>query len=302
MTVKVIGILFSVLLVLFLNPTESGLAHNGVDEATEAANIVSQWNLWMAVVLVAILVIYVYRFKTEQDFFKKFGFFFSALVVLYVTLGSPLHVLGDHYLFSAHMLEQSLIYTLLPPLLLLGLPKRFVEPIIRIGLRTKILSFLKRPLIPLLVFNVLFSFYHLPLIFNLVVGNSMLHNLMHFILTLTAFFMWIPLIPMVKELDKLSEIHKIGYIFAAGMLLTPACALIIFSDQSFYTVYSDAPQLFASLPPLEDQRTGGIVMKVVQEIVYSTVIGYIFLKWARKEKVDEIDALPSNFTVGGVNQ
>ena len=262
MTVKVIGILFSVLLVLFLNPTESGLAHNGVDEATEAANIVSQWNLWMAVVLVAILVIYVYRFKTEQDFFKKFGFFFSALVVLYVTLGSPLHVLGDHYLFSAHMLEQSLIYTLLPPLLLLGLPKRFVEPIIRIGLRTKILSFLKRPLIPLLVFNVLFSFYHLPLIFNLVVGNSMLHNLMHFILTLTAFFMWIPLIPMVKELDKLSEIHKIGYIFAAGMLLTPACALIIFSDQSFYTVYSDAPQLFASLPPLEDQRTGGIVMKV----------------------------------------
>lgn len=298
MTVKVIGILFSVLLVLFLNPTESGLAHNGVDEATEAANIVSQWNLWMAVVLVAILVIYVYRFKTEQDFFKKFGFFFSALVVLYVTLGSPLHVLGDHYLFSAHMLEQSLIYTLLPPLLLLGLPKRFVAPIIQVGLRTKILSFLKRPLIPLLLFNVLFSFYHIPLIFNLVVGNGMLHNLMHIILTMTAFFMWIPLIPMVKELDKLSEIHKIGYIFAAGMLLTPACALIIFSDQSFYTVYSDAPQLFASLPPLEDQRTGGIVMKIVQEIVYSTVIGYIFFKWARKEKVGEIDALPSKSTVG----
>ncbi|WP_282019658.1 cytochrome c oxidase assembly protein [Planomicrobium okeanokoites] len=252
----------------------------------------------MAVILVIILGVYVYQFKTEEDFFKKFGFFFSALVVLYVTLGSPLHVLGDHYLFSAHMLEQSLIYTLLPPLLLLGLPKRFVAPIIQVGLRTKILSFLKRPLIPLLLFNVLFSFYHIPLIFNLVVGNGMLHNLMHIILTMTSFFMWIPLIPMVKELDKLSEIHKIGYIFAAGMLLTPACALIIFSDQSFYTVYSDAPQLFASLPPLEDQRTGGIVMKIVQEIVYSTVIGYIFFKWARKEKVGEIDALPSKSTVG----
>ncbi|RLQ93048.1 hypothetical protein D9754_01940 [Planomicrobium sp. Y74] len=287
---------------LFINPIKSALAHNGGDEATEAANLVLQWNLWMAVVLFAILVVYVYRFKTEQDFFKKFGFFFSALSVLYLSLGSPLHVLGDHYLFSAHMLEQSLIYTLLPPLLLLGLPKRFVAPLIRVGLRTKGLSFLKRPLIPLLLFNVLFSFYHLPLIFNLVVGNSMLHNLMHLILTVTAFFMWIPLIPMVKELDRLSEIHKIGYIFAAGMLLTPACALIIFSDQSFYTVYSDAPQLFASLPPLEDQRTGGIVMKVVQEIVYSTVIGYIFFKWARKEKLDEVDEVPSKFTVGGVNQ
>lgn len=295
---RITGILFSILLVLLLNPIKSVLAHNGVDETVEAANLFSQWNLWMAVILVIILGVYVYQFKTEEDFFKKFGFFFSALVVLYVTLGSPLHVLGDHYLFSAHMLEQSLIYTLLPPLLLLGLPKRFVAPIIQVGLRTKISSFLKRPLIPLLLFNVLFSFYHIPLIFNLVVGNGMLHNLMHIILTMTAFFMWIPLIPMVKELDKLSEIHKIGYIFAAGMLLTPACALIIFSDQSFYTVYSDAPQLFASLPPLEDQRTGGIVMKIVQEIVYSTVIGYIFFKWARKEKVGEIDALPSESTVG----
>ena len=36
---KVTGILFSVLLVLFLNPAESGLAHNGVDEATEAEKV-----------------------------------------------------------------------------------------------------------------------------------------------------------------------------------------------------------------------------------------------------------------------
>ncbi|WP_083394488.1 cytochrome c oxidase assembly protein [Planococcus donghaensis] len=299
---KVIGILFSVLLVLFLDPTESVLAHNDVDEATEAANLASQWSLWMAVALVVVLVAYVYQFKAEEDFFKKFAFFFSALVVLYVTLGSPLHVLGDHYLFSAHMLEQSLIYTLLPPLLLLGLPKRFVAPIVRLGIRTKILSFLKRPLIPLLMFNVLFSFYHIPLVFNVVVDNNVLHNLMHFVLTLTAFFMWIPLIPMVKELDTLSEIHKIGYIFAAGMLLTPACALIIFADQSFYTVYSDAPQLFASLPPLEDQRTGGIVMKVVQEIVYSTVIGYIFFTWARKERLSKVDPVPTNSFIEEVNQ
>lgn len=252
--------------------------------------------------LVVVLVAYVYQFKAEEDFFKKFAFFFSALVVLYVTLGSPLHVLGDHYLFSAHMLEQALIYTLLPPLLLLGLPKRFVAPIAQFGLRTKILSFLKRPLIPLLLFNTLFTFYHMPLIFNVVVDNDVLHNLMHLVLTLTAFFMWIPLIPMVKELETLSEIHKIVYIFAAGMLLTPACALIIFADQPFYTVYSDAPQLFASLPPLEDQRTGGIVMKVIQEIVYSTVIGYIFFKWARKERLSKVDPVPTNSFIGEVNQ
>lgn len=162
------------------------------------------------------------------------------------------------------------------------------------------ISFLKKPLIPLLLFNVLFSIYHIPLIFNAVVSNNFLHNLTHFVLTITALFMWVPLIPIVKELDCLSDIQKIGYIFAAGVLLTPACALIIFSDAPFYSVYNSAPQLFKSLPPLDDQQTGGIIMKVIQELVYGTMIGYIFFKWARKERLKDEWATTS--LTGVVNQ
>lgn len=135
-----------------------------------------------------------------------------------------------------------------------------------------------------------FLFTIFKLIFNIVVANNLLHNLTHLVLTLTALAMWVPLIPVVKELDKLSEIQKIGYIFAAGILLTPACALIIFTNQPFYTVFSEAPQLLALLPPLEDQKTGGVIMKVVQEFVYGTMIGYIFFKWARKERLNEVTA------------
>ncbi|WP_019414672.1 cytochrome c oxidase assembly protein [Paenisporosarcina sp. TG20] len=291
---KISMLLMAIIVVTIFNPMGNVLAHNGFNEQNGAADIYSQWNLMLAGTMVVILAAFVYKFKTEEDFSKKFAFFFSALVVLYVTLGSPLHLLGDHYLFSAHMLEQSLVYTVFPPLLLLGLPKRFVAPIIHFGLRIKILSFLKYPLIPLLLFNVLFSFYHIPLIFNIVVANNLLHNLTHLILASTALAMWVPLIPVIKELDKLSEIQKIGYIFAAGILLTPACALIIFTNQPFYTVFSEAPQLFALLPPLEDQKTGGVIMKVVQEFVYGTMIGYIFFKWARKERLNDVDVLPSN--------
>ncbi|OQP03283.1 hypothetical protein B1690_17710 [Geobacillus sp. 46C-IIa] len=45
-----------------------------------------------------------------------------------------------------------------------------------------------------------------------------------------------------------------------------------------YTVYYDTPQLFKTLSPLEDRQAGGVIMKVVQEIVYGTMIGYISLK------------------------
>ncbi|WP_121662166.1 cytochrome c oxidase assembly protein [Metabacillus litoralis] len=285
---KQINVLIGVLLFSILNPIKSVLAHNGIDEQNSTKTIFDQWNIILFGALVIFLVAYIYLFKKEQDFLKKFSFFFSAVLIFYLAMGSPLHLLGDHYLFSAHMLEQSLVYIALPPLLLLGLPKHFVEPIFAFGLRYKIIRFLKYPLIPLLLFNVLFSFYHIPFIFNLVVSNNILHNLTHAILTVTAFFMWIPLIPMVRELDKLTEVQKVGYIFGAGVLLTPACALIIFSEQTFYPVYSEAPQLFSILPPLEDQRTGGIIMKMVQEIVYGTMIGYIFFKWAKKERSKDI--------------
>lgn len=289
--------IFSILLMTIIGvtisyPMDIVIAHNGLDEQVDMKEVYSQWNFMMAGTLIVILTAYVYKFKEDGDFIKKFAFFFSALVVLYIAIGSPLHILGDYYLFSAHMLEQSLVYIGFPPLLLLGLPKRFIAPIIQFGLRMKVFKLLKYPLIPLLLFNVLFSFYHIPLLFNTIVANNVLHNLTHIILTLAAFAMWIPLIPIVKEVDTLSEIQKIGYIFAAGILLTPACALIIFSNQPFYTIYIDAPQLFATLPPLEDQKTGGIIMKVVQEVVYGTIIGYVFYKWARKERVNDIDEQP----------
>ncbi|MBB3854344.1 hypothetical protein DV713_08435 [Parageobacillus thermoglucosidasius] len=60
------------------------------------------------------------------------------------------------------------------------------------------------------------------------------------------------------------------------MLLTTACALIIFANEPFYTVYYDAPQLFKTLSPLVDQQAGGVIMKVVQEIVYGTMIECVF--------------------------
>ncbi|RBP05347.1 cytochrome c oxidase assembly protein [Rossellomorea aquimaris] len=247
-------------------------------------NIFNEWNYLLAAVLIVIMGFYLIKFKES---FSQSICFFLALVVFYIALGSPLHLLGDQYLFSAHMLEQSIVYIALPPLLLLGLPKKIIEPLMAWGLKKKIFSILKYPLILLLLFNVLFSLYHIPTVFNTVVGNTLLHNMTHAVLTFTAILMWVPLIPLTRELETLSEIQKIGYIFASGVLLTPACALIIFSNDPFYTVYSNAPQLFDLLPPLDDQRTGGIIMKVFQEIVYGSMIGYIFFKWAKKERENE---------------
>lgn len=247
-------------------------------------NFMSEWNYPLAFVFIFLMGLYL--IKLRGTIFQTICFFL-ALSIFYTALGSPLHFLGDKYLFSAHMLQQSIVYIAFPPLLLLGLPKKLIQPLIEWGYKTKVISILKRPLISLLLFNVLFSLYHIPLVFNTVVENTLLHNMTHALLTLSAILMWMPLVPLTKELETLSEIQKIGYIFAAGVLLTPACALIIFSNNLVYSVYANAPQLFELLPPLDDQRTGGIIMKVFQEVVFGTMIGYIFFKWAKKERESE---------------
>ncbi|MDQ1911515.1 cytochrome c oxidase assembly protein [Paenibacillus sp. GD4] len=41
---------------------------------------------------------------------------------------------------------------------------------------------------------------------------------------------------------------------------------------------------------MNDQSFGGVIMKIVQEIVYGWALGYIFYRWYRRERKDELFA------------
>ena len=44
------------------------------------------------------------------------------------------------------------------------------------------------------------------------------------------------------------------------------------------------PEFLHWMPVVQDRQTGGIIMKIVEEIVYGTIIGYVFFRWARRER------------------
>ena len=52
------------------------------------------------------------------------------------------------------------------------------------------------------------------------------------------------------------------------------------------------PELFTNMPTLVDQQLGGIIMKIIQEIIYVGVLGNIFIKWYKEEQdnAEEITA------------
>ena len=50
------------------------------------------------------------------------------------------------------------------------------------------------------------------------------------------------------------------------------------------------PDMFHTLPLLEDQQLGAILMKIIQEIVYGSILAVVVFDWARKERAK--DAVP----------
>jgi putative membrane protein len=253
------------------------------------------------------------KYFNDSEVVKKrtIFYFLFGIILVYTVKGSPVDLLG-HLMFSAHMTQMSVLYLGAVPFLLLGLPDWFYRSIFKNKRINALIRFVTKPLFALLLFNLLFSFYHLPDIFDVVKTDVLLHGIFTSILFITAIIMWWPIVCPLPEMDKMPHLAKIGYIFANGMLLTPACALIIFAEKTLFTTYTDmtawvqalelcvpasmlstldlsgGPEFFSWMPTLEDQKFGGIIMKIVQEIVYGSMLGYIFIQWIKTERAQDV--------------
>jgi putative membrane protein len=215
-----------------------------------------------------------------------------SAILLYIAIkGTPIQILGHHYLFSVHMGQMAVLYLMIAPLSILAVPEQVWRSWLnKSDLILRVFKWVTKPLIALIVFNSLFSFYHIPAIFDAAVSNVFIHYTYHWVLIITAFAMWWPVLCPVKELDTLSDLKKVGYVFANGVLMTPACALIMFADYQLYETYRNVPQLYATMTPSEDQHVGGVTMKIFQEVIYAFVLGLIFYRWVKKERAqDKVD-------------
>lgn len=216
---------------------------------------------------------------------KKIYFMF-AIFVWNFAISSPLDLLA-HELFSMHMFQMSLLFILVPPFLLLGIPDWLIRPVIEINGIRQVFKFFTKPIIILFLFNGLMSLYHVPVIFNAVMESHLLHFLAHLILLLAALCMWWPVVCPVPEWDTVKPLFKLAFIFANGFLLTPACALIMFADTVLFDHYSHMSQLAPIIAPLNDQQLGGVIMKIMQELVYISAIGIVLSRWMKEQRKED---------------
>ncbi|MET3698120.1 putative membrane protein [Bacillus oleivorans] len=276
------------------------------------------WSPYFLLLLIVITSLYFYMIRTLQKKrptaeplqTKEAVYFVSGIALIYLTMGSPLDVMS-HIVFSAHMTQMAVLFLIAPILIILGVPSWIWRKFLIEGKIAPVFRLFTKPILALILFNGIFSFYHVPLVFDHVKTDVLLHGIYMLLLFILAFCMWWPLINKVEVNRSLSGLKKIGYLLAASVLLTPACALIIFAEVPLYLTYTDpthwaeamklclpigvsiadlgitGPEMFNTMPLLDDQQLGGVLMKIIQEIVYGYVLASIFFSWYRQEQEAE---------------
>lgn len=248
---------------------------------------------------------------------KQHLLFYSGLALLYVIKGSPVDLMS-HIMLGAHMIQMAFLYFLAPILLMRGLPAWWWRWFVNLPFIKPIFSFFTTPLVALALFNSLFPIYHIPVVFDFSKASPTAHFIITVVLFIFAVFMWWPIITPVEEMDTLQPLLKIGYLVLSIFLISIACALIIFADELIYEAFSSngawvqslsicvpgdvldgisgslsGPEMFSPMSAIDDQQLGGIVMMTMQQIIYTSVISWVFFGWFTRKNMT-VDPMPVN--------
>lgn len=213
---------------------------------------------------------------------QRWQWYLGLLLMLGVS-GWPVHDIGEQSLFTVHMVEHMVLSLVVPPLLLMGLPRWLADATLGHPKVAPWLRPLSRAIPAFFIFNVTFVLIHWPDVVQLMLTNDLAHFGIHTLLFVSAFLMWIPVLSPTSALPKLGRPMQMLYLFGQSLLPTIPASFLTFSSVALYTVYGDA-SLAWGLSPVSDQTIAGIVMKLGGGLILWATIAVIWFRWTSEER------------------
>ena len=211
--------------------------------------------------------------------------FLIGMAVLYLAFGTPLDALSDDFLFSAHMVEHLLEIFVLVPLLLHGTPGWLMAPALAWRPLRGVLGAALSPWLGATIFNVIFSVFHLPLLYNLTLSSEAFHFFEHAMFFIGAIGLWWSVLAPADLRRPFPPGAQMIYAFYNMMAMMPAFVLITFAGHPLYA-YGEAPRQFG-LSPYGDQQLGAMIMFFGSALAYLVIFMAAFLPFAAKVAADE---------------
>jgi putative membrane protein len=216
----------------------------------------------------------------------KIALFLGGLLVLFLSLNGPIHDLSDTYLFSAHMVQHLLLAQAVPPLLLAGTPAWLLRPLIRRPAIRRVARAVTTAPAGFLLYSLVFTLWHLPVFYNLMMAHHNVHIVMHLMVLVSATCMWWPVMGMLDGLPRPSPPNQILYLFLLGIPMMIAAAMITLADHVLYPWYTAAPSVWG-LSHKDDQVLGGLIMWVPGGVAYWIAMTVVWFRWERRERVED---------------
>ncbi len=236
-----------------------------------------------SVFLFLTLMIFVVLTKSfSKIVFNIFLFFF-----LIICFFSPLHILSEHYLFSAHMVVHVLLLLCVGPLLVLSLSSQKKQ-------FNSFFSFLKQhPLLGWLTGVGMMWFWHVPVIFNAAMSSmhqssfSSISVIEALTLIIAGVLFSAPVIHSNKEY-RIDALSGVVYLFTACIGCSLLGVLITFAPTGMYHHFLSMNDVYGlnkiisqqwGITQSMDQQAAGLIMWVPCCLIYVTGAMYLLVQW-----------------------
>lgn len=262
----------------------------------ENTPIIYHWHFGASGILLIFILIYLYHLISGFKHNDKTPLFWIAMLFFVIAEFSPLHYLGMHFYFSAHMISHVIMLLICGPLLVMSL-------------RPKQSSIMYRPILKFSALLNKYSFlgwisgvgimwlWHIPAVFD----ASFTHmnsgfSIMPFLhggsmLLAGMLFSWPLFGPEVKM--HIHPLAGIVYLFTACISCSLLGLLITFAPLSTYHHYLGSQQMNMgnanpwNLTAESDQQAAGLIMWVPCCFVYLSGCIYLLQRWFSGAEVDQ---------------
>jgi cytochrome c oxidase assembly factor CtaG len=205
--------------------------------------------------------------------------FGAGLATVAIALFSPIGHISEE-LVIAHMGEHLLIGDVATLLLVLGLTRSLLQPVLAIRLFNR-LQVLAHPAValPLWAFNLFL--WHLPVLYQDAYGAAPVHALEHASFLFFGCMMWMPVFGPLPKPQWFTAAWKVGYVIAVRFAGAILGNVLMWSGSVLYPIYAPGERYWG-ISPLADQGTAGVLMMVEGTFLVLGVLAWVFFEVARE--------------------
>jgi len=243
-----------------------------------------KWNspIWLLVLSLTGLYFLFHR-GTSGKRSVAFLFAMFALAIAYI---SPIGVLSDGYLFSAHVIQHLILLLIVPLFLLLSLSESATEALFSHPFMNRLGRVMAVPFVGWLSGLGVMWFWHVPSFCNASTENYALGVFRDATFLLAGLAFWWPIFSPVKRFHLPSSLAVV-YLFSACLGCTLLGIYITFTVISVCPAFANPVDRLGimhflydqGLTPATDQRLGGLLMWIPPCSLYVCAIMVVLKRW-----------------------